>query len=119
MLTDMIPDKFIGVEVGGIAWEKVQLQPTAQRLYMTSDTSRAMRRMAIDDKKDRPPAARQELLEKGDKPSGVEPPRVDRVPEAASCGDRRDRVDRLALTAGAHHRGLTFGSPRSLQRASD
>jgi hypothetical protein len=88
----MVPDELVGIEVGGVAREEIQLQAPLEALDVLGDPLGGVGRMAVQDQDHLRPAPSQKGLEQGDKALGVEPLGVDLVPEGAlSSAERRAR----------------------------
>ena len=112
---EVVPDELVGVEFGGVAGEKVQLQAPAQPLHVVGDDLGAVCRVPIQYQEDAVLASAHEAPEQFNERRGIEPVGVDLEPELTACSDGGDGIHALALSARGHFRRLTAKSPGAAQ----
>src|SRR5713101_8684121 len=108
---EVIPDELVGVQLGRVARQKMQLEATRETLDVLRDHRGDVRGVAVEDEEHGalPPA--HEVRQQLDEPRGVEPLRVDLVPEGAAGVDGGDRAHTLAPTARRDLRRLSTQAP--------
>ena len=108
---EVIPDELVGIELGGVAGQEVQLQSAFQALDVLSDDLRYVGGVAVENKKDLASSAPHEVAQQFDEARRVEPLGVDLVPERTARIDGGDCVDALAPSAGGNFGRLPTQPP--------
>src|SRR5260370_13519581 len=101
-LLEMVPDKFVRIQLRGVSRQEVQFEPTFQALHVARHALRDMRRMAVQDQYHRALAAAHEVRQQLNELARVQPFSVDLEPEFAQRIDRRDPAHPLPLASGRH-----------------
>src|SRR5258705_13551727 len=103
---EVVPDELVGVQLGRIARQEMQFQSPGQLLDVLGDHLSDVGGMAIEDQEHGALAATHEVPEQRDEPGGIEPLRIDLVPESSARVDGADRTHILPPAARGHLRGL-------------
>jgi len=116
VMTKMIPDKFIRIQIRGIARQEMQFQFSFEGLHIGGHQFGFMGRQPIDHQKHPTAAVTHKRFQKFHEPGGVQAAGINRIPKGSAGGHRGDGTDRLALTTGLDDRRLALGAPGALQR---
>src|SRR2546425_4932360 len=92
---EMIPDELIGVQLGRVARQEMQLEATSEPLDVLRDHVGDVGGVAVEDEEHRTPPTAHEVRQQFDEARSVEPLGVDLVPEGAAGVDRGDRTHAL------------------------
>ncbi len=111
VILQMILNQFIGVEFWAIGWQKEQAQLPVSGLHELYDLSRPMRRVSIDDKKDRARLIVHQTAKELDELSRVHAPVHHHESNFSSGTLRRDEIQTEALSGGFNHRSVSSRRP--------
>jgi hypothetical protein len=89
---EVIPDELVGVQLGRVARQEMQFEAPREALDVLRDDFGNMRGVAVEDQEHGALPTAHEVRQQFDEPQGVEPLRVDLVPECSSGVDGGDRA---------------------------
>src|SRR6266508_446881 len=108
---EVIPHELVGVQLGRVARQEMQLEATRETLDVLRDHFGDVRGVRVEDEEHGALPTAHEVRQQLDEPRGVESLRVDLVPELAARIDGRDRAHTLAPTTRRDLRRLSTQAP--------
>src|SRR5262245_50663049 len=113
----MIPDELVGVEVGSVTREEVELESSFHALDEFGHKLGNVSRVLVDNQEHRTATPAQEVLEELDESFLIESPGIDLVPKGSQCVQSRNGIDRLPPTTRRNLRGVSPLAPGPRERS--
>src|SRR5437899_3424073 len=96
---EVVPDEFVGVQLGRVARQEMQFEATRETLDVLRDHLGDVRGVAVEDEEHGALATAHEVRQQLDEPRGIEPLGVKLIPECAAGVDGGDGAHALPPTA--------------------
>jgi len=111
VVLQVVPDRFVGIQFGGVGRQKEQPQFVHHALQKPPHFHGLVRWMSVHDQEDRSPLALPQPLEKADEHLGVHAALHSHEAKVTTATDRRNKIQAQAGTGGGNNRRLAAWRP--------